>query len=76
MAFVRVPDLNTARRSTMALEQLDQKLWISLGCPIQGLEFDGKTLEKINTDGDGRIRVPEIIEAVKWVGSVLKIPMS
>ena len=56
----------------MALEQLDQKLWIALSCPTQGLEFDGKTLEMIDTDGDGRIRVPEIIEAVKWAGSMLE----
>ena len=58
----------------LALEQLDQKLWIALSCPTHGLEFDGKTLQMIDTDGDGRIRVPEIIEAVKWAGSVLKNP--
>jgi hypothetical protein len=58
----------------LALEQLDKKLWIALSCPTHGLEFDSKTLQMIDTDGDGRIRVPEIIEAVKWAGSVLKNP--
>ncbi len=58
----------------MALDQLDQKLWVALSCPTQGIEFDAKTLEIIDADGDGRIRVPEIIAAVKWVGSLLKNP--
>jgi hypothetical protein len=76
--FFRAGGFDQVRLQTgadlMALDQLDQKLWIALSCPISGLEFDGKTLEMIDSDGDGRIRVPEIIEAVKWVGSVLKNP--
>jgi hypothetical protein len=58
----------------LALDQLDQKLWAALSCPTVGLEFDHKTLELIDTDGDGRIRVPEIIAAVQWAGAVLKNP--
>lgn len=58
----------------MALEQLDQKLWVALSCPVKGIEFDSKTLEIIDTDGDGRIRVPEIIAVVKWAASLLKNP--
>jgi hypothetical protein len=27
----------------MALDQLDQKLWVALACPAKGLEFDTKT---------------------------------
>ena len=57
-----------------ALGQLDQKLWIALSCPVTGLEFDRKTLELIDTDNDGRIRAPEIIAAVSWAASLLKIP--
>ncbi len=56
----------------MSLEKLDQKLWSTLSCPTRGLEFDSRTLELIDSDGDGRIRPPEIIEAVKWTGSLLK----
>lgn len=59
-------------RDLMSLDQLDQKLWVTLSCPTKGLEFDSRTLEMIDRDGDGRIRVPEIIDAVKWAGSVLK----
>jgi len=56
----------------MALDQLDQKLWVALSCPTHGVALDDRTLELIDTDGDSRIRVPEIIEAVKWAGSLLK----
>jgi len=58
----------------MNLDQLDQKLWVALACPAAGLEFDAKTLALIDTDKDGRIRVPELIAAVKWAGAMLKSP--
>jgi hypothetical protein len=58
----------------LALDQLDQKLWAALSCPARGLEFDTKTLALIDSAGDGRIRVPEILAAVRWAGSVLKNP--
>jgi len=57
-----------------ALDQLDPKLWAALGCPTSGLEIDGKTLELIDSDGDGQIRVPEIVSAVKWATAALKNP--
>jgi hypothetical protein len=56
----------------LALEQLDQKLWVALSCPVGGIEFDGRTLELIDSDGDGHIRAPEIIAAVKWAAAMLK----
>jgi len=58
----------------MALDQLDQKLWVALACPTSGLEFDKTTLDMIDTDKDGRIRAPELIAAVKWAGGLLKNP--
>lgn len=56
----------------LALDQLDQKLWVALACPTSGLEFDPHTLELIDTDKDGRIRAPDILEAVRWVAPYLK----
>ncbi len=56
------------------LDKLDQKLWVALACPTQGLEFDAKTLQLIDTDKDGRIRVPEMIAACKWACAMLKNP--
>lgn len=54
-----------------ALDQLDPKLWVALACPVKGLEIDERTLNLMDGDGDGRIRVPEVIAAVKWAASVL-----
>jgi hypothetical protein len=76
--FVRLGGFDQVRLETgadmLALDQLDQKLWAALSCPTQGLEFDEKTLDLIDTDGDGRIRAPDIIVATKWAGSLLKDP--
>ena len=36
----------------LALKQLDQKLWVALGCPTRGIEFDIKTLDLIDGDAD------------------------
>ena len=58
----------------MALDELDQKLWVALACPTSGLEFDKATLALIDTDKDGRVRAPELITAVKWAGGLLKNP--
>lgn len=48
------------------LAELDPKLWTVLGCPTTGLEFDPRTAALLDIDGDGKIRVPEILAAVKW----------
>ncbi len=58
----------------MNLDQLDQKLWVALACPTTGLEFDARTAGLIDTDKDGRIRVPELIAAAKWAGGLMKNP--
>lgn len=54
------------------LENLDQKLWVALSCPVKGLELDETTLKLIDTDGDGRIRVPELLAAIRWAAPRLK----
>jgi hypothetical protein len=58
----------------LALDQLDQKLWVALACPTHGLHFDVQTLKCIDTDQDGRVRAPELIAALKWAGGLLKDP--
>lgn len=76
--FFRAGGFDQVRLDTGAdlanLDQLDQKLWVALACPVRGLEFDIRTLELLDTDKDGRIRVPEILDAVKWACSVLADP--
>ncbi len=54
------------------LPSLDKKLWVALSCPVKGLEFDEKTLAMIDTDGDGRVRVPEILGAIDFSKARLK----
>jgi hypothetical protein len=76
--FFRAGDFNQVKLETGAdllnLDQLDQKLWVALACPLTGLEFDAKTAVLIDADGDGRIRAPELIAATQWAGSMLKNP--
>ena len=77
-SFSRVGGVNRVNLEQGAdlvnLENLDQKLWTALSCPVYGLEIDSKTLELIDTDNDGKIRVPEILAAVKWLVSMVKNP--
>ena len=56
------------------LSNLDPKLWVALSCPTRGLEFDSRTLDLIDSDQDGRIRVPEIRQAVQWAVEHLRDP--
>ena len=49
------------------LHTLDQKLWTALACPAHNLMIDRKTLQYLDADSDGRIRVPEILSAVQWL---------
>ncbi|MDD5224732.1 MAG: hypothetical protein PHE84_12155 [bacterium] len=54
------------------LAELDQKLWVALACPTRGLEFPNRTLDLLDLDQDGRIRVPEILTAVAWAQAVFR----
>ncbi len=56
------------------LAELDPKLWTALSCPVNNLEIDKGTLDLIDTDNDGQIRIPEVVAAVQWVTGVLKDP--
>lgn len=51
---------------------LDQKLWAALSCPTDGLVFDPKTLDLIDSDNDLSIRHNEVVAAVEWVCRFLK----
>lgn len=64
----------TRAADLLALDELDQKLWVALSCPVAGLDFDGRTLAYVDRDGDGYIRAPELIAAVQWAAARLKDP--
>ena len=55
-----------------SLETLDQKLWLALACPAKGIELDEKTLSFLDTDGDGRIRAPDVLAAIRWLKDALR----
>lgn len=74
--FYRISGLDQVALQTVDdlrnLKFLDQKLWVALACPVKGLEIDERTLTLLDTDKNGRIRVPEIIEAIEWCAPRLK----
>lgn len=70
-AFRRIGGIYQVQIKTVddlkALESLDPKLWVALSCPVNDLEIDRKTLELIDYDNDGRVRIEEMLNAVRWV---------
>ena len=74
--FFRAGGFDQVRLDTvddlLHLAELDPKLWVALSCPVAGIEFDAQTLRYLDQDGDGHIRVPELIAALRWTGAKLK----
>ena len=56
------------------LRDLDPKMWTALACPVQGLEFSEETLSVLDTDKNGRVRQPEILEAVDYIKKYFSRP--
>jgi len=56
------------------LDELDRKLWTVLSCPVKGLELDERSLAMVDREGDGVIRVDDVLAAARWLVSVLKDP--
>ena len=56
------------------LRELDEKMWTVLSCPVKGLEMDERTLDLIDYDRDGKIRVEEVVTAAEWLCSVVRNP--
>ena len=54
------------------LNELDPKLWTVLSCPVKGLEISDKSLGYVDVDGDGKIRINDIIATSQWLTGVLK----
>jgi len=58
----------------LALPELDQKLWVALAMPSKGIDIDSSTLTLLDNDGDGRVRVNDILAAVAWAKATFKRP--
>ncbi len=54
------------------LDELDPKMWTVLSCPVKGLEIDEKSLAYIDSDGDGKIRVNDVVVTAKWITGALR----
>ncbi|HET7832864.1 MAG TPA: hypothetical protein VFK88_07870 [Gallionella sp.] len=76
--FFRAGDFDQVKLETgadlLALPELDQKLWVALSCPTRGIEFDPRTLDLIDSDGDGQVRAHEVLAAIDWAAGLLKNP--
>ena len=56
------------------LDELDRKLWTALSCPLKDLEIDEKTMTMLDTNGDGKIHIEEVVAASKWLTAVINDP--
>ena len=58
------------------LGELDKKMWTVLSCPVSGLEICEESLRAIDIDGDGKLRIKEVVAAADKLCAVLKDPSS
>lgn len=56
------------------LHELDPKMWTVLSCPVKGLEIDEKSLNYMDCDADGKLRVSDVICMSKWLTGALRNP--
>ncbi len=54
------------------LGELDKKMWTVLSCPTTGLEISSDSLSLMDIDGDGKLRLKEVVATAEWLCSVLK----
>ena len=56
------------------LGELDKKMWTVLSCPVNGLEISSDSLSLMDIDGDGKLRVKEVIATADYLCGALKDP--
>ena len=56
------------------LGELDKKMWTVLSCPTTGLEISSDSLSLMDLDGDGKLRVKEVIATADYLCAALKDP--
>ena len=56
------------------LGELDKKMWTVLSCPTTGLEINEESLKAMDLDGDGKLRLKEVVAASEWLCATLKDP--
>ena len=58
----------------LAIPELDQKLWVALAMPAAGVDVEPETIALIDLAHDGRIRVNDVIDTIKWIGKTFVKP--
>ena len=58
------------------LGELDKKKWTVLACPVSGLEISEDSLRQMDLDGDGKLRVKEVVATADWLCATLVKPDS
>ena len=58
------------------LGELDKKMWTVLSCPVNGLEISADSLSLMDTDGDGKLRLKEVVATSEYLCASLKDPKS
>ena len=56
------------------LGELDKKMWTVLSCPTTGLEISSDSLTLMDLDGDGKLRMKEVIASAEWLCGALVNP--
>ena len=56
------------------LGELDKKMWTVLSCPTTGLEISSDSLSLMDLDGDGKLRVVEVVGTANYLCGALKNP--
>ena len=69
---VRIQDAEDIRH----LGELDKKMWTVLSCPVNGLEISSDSLRLMDLDGDGKLRLKEVVATSDWLCATLKDPQS
>lgn len=58
------------------LGELDKKMWTVLSCPVNGLEISSESLSLMDLDGDGKLRLKEVVATSEWLCATIKDPKS
>ena len=56
------------------LGELDKKMWTVLSCPVNGLEISSDSLSLMDVDGDGKLRLKEVVATADYLCEALKDP--
>lgn len=72
VARVRIQSAEDLRH----LGELDKKMWTVLSCPVNGLEISADSLSLMDIDGDGKLRLKEVVGTAEYLCAALKDPKS